>query len=74
MPVRHEIWIRFLLPPVNEGSGTGVHTDMERRTDVRRAVLVEGISQRQRSPVPDDQLPKLDVGSSNLLARFDARR
>src|SRR4030065_7874 len=30
----------------DEGSQTGVHTDMEQWTDVRRAVLAEGISKR----------------------------
>ena len=30
----------------DEGSQTGVYTDMELRTDIRRAVLVEGISKR----------------------------
>ena len=31
----------------DEGSQTGVYTDMEQWTDVRRAVLVEGISKRE---------------------------
>ena len=50
--VRSELAIpdRMPGPIIEEGSQTGVYADMEQWADVRRAVLVEGVSKRQACP------------------------